>query len=182
MKTENPCLVAITVILDFGWVFDNKQDTGTVLDCFSIKHLSITKVKMGMSPWKNPGDTSFTRWSRITKRVKNILTYFVSLCDALWWWASFLSRMNSLNLDMRKGWTDPDWGACYSMKGPFKAGMVRTVRETLRNSSKLKEMKETWQVNAMKLCGLNPEKEGKKTFWIVREIWMRSVNYLVVLY
>lgn len=67
MKIENPCLVAITVILDLGWVFDNKQDTGTVLDCFSIKHLSITKVKMGMQPWKNPGDISFTRWSKITK-------------------------------------------------------------------------------------------------------------------
>lgn len=47
---------------DFGFgMSDNKQDTGTVLDCFSIKHLSITKVKMGMQPWKNPGDISFTR-------------------------------------------------------------------------------------------------------------------------
>lgn len=94
----------------------------------------------------------------------------------------FLSRMNSLSPDMRKGWADPDWGACYSMKSTFKPGMVITDREKLRNSSKLKEMKATWQVNAIKLCGLNPEKEGKKTFWIVREIWMRFVNYLVVLY
>lgn len=44
----------------------------------------------------------------------------------------------------------------------FKAIRVMTDRENMRNSFRSKEMKETQQVNALKLHGLNPDKKGKR--------------------
>lgn len=66
IKIEDQHLVAIVVILDSGLMFDKKQDNKCSLWLPLCEACISHKGKMVMLPWKNPEDTNFTRWSRVT--------------------------------------------------------------------------------------------------------------------
>ena len=62
----------------------------------------------------------------------------------------FLPKTYNLNLTKRKHQTNQNWRLFYKVTGMhffFLIGKVMKEKERLRNDSKLKECKETWQLN-----------------------------------
>lgn len=120
----------------------------------------IPNGKIVIQQWRNIVVTILTKRSKLASLK-------IGQTNVMWllmWYTEkghiismvFLAKMRYLNIVMRKHQTNSNWGTFYIITGMYFKKSMSWKSKRLWNSSRVKETKETWQLNVICDPGLDP--------------------------
>lgn len=157
---------------------DEKQ--AIISKYFPTHFFLITKGNIVISQWKNQTDITVTQVTRVYIVTTGTHQLHVNCCmhDPMHWEHSITSvlvllQMHNLSLNIRGHQTNTNWGMFYKVTSLICHKHQSHKRQTVRNYSRWKKAKTTWQLNAICDTELNWVLDPKIVFLL---LWMASVR------